>query len=81
VFLKNINREETMIIVTKQGDIKEYGKPVKETEFKLVFQLGVVNKHSINKYHKEQTLKNFRLKISEIAFDNLKVGFSSFKYH
>lgn len=70
-----------MIIVTKQGNIKEYGKPVKETEFKLVFQLGVVNKHSINKYHKEQTLKNFRLKISELAFDNLKVGFSSFKYH
>jgi hypothetical protein len=70
-----------MIIVTKQGNIKEYGKPVKETEHKLVFQLGTVNKHSINKYHREQALKNFRQKVAEIAFDNLKVGFSSFKYH
>lgn len=70
-----------MIIVTKQGNIKEYGKPVKETEHKLIFQLGTVNKHSINKYHKEQTLKNFRQKVAEIAFDNLKVGFSSFKLH
>ena len=70
-----------MIIVTKQGNIKEYGKPVKETEHKLVFQLGTVNKHSINKYHREQALKNFRQKVAEIAFNNLKVGFSSFKYH
>jgi hypothetical protein len=70
-----------MIIVTKQGNIKEYGKPVKETEFQLIFQLGAINKHSINSYHKKQTLKNFRQKVAEIAFDNLKVGFSSFKYH
>ena len=70
-----------MIIVTKQGNIKEYGKPVKETEFKLIFQLGTVNKHSINKYHKKQILKNFRQKVAEIAFDNLKIGFSSFKYN
>jgi len=62
-----------MIIVTKQGDIKELGKPVKETDNKLFFQLGSVWKHSINHYHYSQTLYNFRRLINDKKFNELKV--------
>lgn len=68
-----------MIIVNKQGDIKEYGKPIKETDHKLFFQLGSVCKHSINFFHKKQTLNNFRKFVAEKEFD--KATFKSLKIH
>ncbi len=62
-----------MIVVTKQGDIKELGKPIKETDNKLFFQLGSVWKHSINHYHYSQTLFNFRRIIADKKFNEVKI--------
>ena len=49
-----------MIICKTNGDIKELGKPVKETDNKLFFQLGSIWKHSIHPAHFSQKLNSFR---------------------
>ena len=68
-----------MIVVTKQGNIKELGKPVKETDNKLFFQLGSVWKHSIDHYHYSQTLFNFRRLVTDKKFN--KINFKSTLKH
>jgi len=68
-----------MIIVKKDGNIKELGKPIKETDNKLFFQLGSIFKHSINSFHRKQTLNNFRKFVAEKALDG--VTFKSIQIH
>lgn len=62
------------MIIVKKNDIVELGKPIKETNNKLFFQLGSVWKHSINAYHFSQTLTNFRKFVNDKALIKMPVA-------
>lgn len=68
-----------MVIITKQGNFRELGKPIKETDHKLIFQLGSIWKHSINSYHYSQILEKFRRYVIEKDFE--KRAFNSIQIH
>ena len=54
-----------MIVAKTNGEIKEMGKPRKETQFWLFFKNGKLPKHSLART--ESALKQFR---AELSFNN-----------
>jgi len=63
-----------MIICKTNGDIKELGNPIKETNNKLFFQLGSIWKYSIHPAHFNQKINTFRKMLNDQALRKMPVS-------
>jgi hypothetical protein len=50
-------------------ELKDMGKPIKETDCWLFFEKGKIAKHTIERFHIENEIKKFR---AELSFNKYK---------
>jgi hypothetical protein len=65
----NKNREEKAMKIYTSHELKDMGKPIKETDCWLFFEKGKIAKHTIERFHIKNEIKKFR---AELSFNKYK---------